>query len=275
MFRTVLIPIDGSEFSARAVPVGAAIARASRADVLLLGVARSDAEVAWTYDRVKDARVLLGPAETLEGDMIVDPDPAHVLLDLAGDPRNVLCLASHDHGKVAATARRSVGSQVIERAAHSLVVVGPNADASRIDGDVVVALDGVEDPEPLLAAAADWARRFAARLRIVTVYEPVLADLRRPSHFTRQHGPPGDPDVYLETIARRIDGVGLPGVELVAIPDPVSVVAGVAQHLEDHPAFLLVAGGGKRGASHISSGVLGDLVRTLTLPILVVNGSRT
>ena len=25
------------------------------------------------------------------------------------------------------------------------------------------------------------------------LYEPVLPDLRRPTHFTRGHGPPGDP----------------------------------------------------------------------------------
>jgi nucleotide-binding universal stress UspA family protein len=47
----------------------------------------------------------------------------------------------------------------------------------------VVAVDGVEALEPLLAAAAAWSRQLLAPLRVVTVYEPVPADIRRPRHL--------------------------------------------------------------------------------------------
>ena len=68
------------------------------------------------------------------------------------------------------------------------------------------------------------------------MYEPVLSDLRRPEHFTRDHGPPGDPDVYLSSMRERVADVGLTGVDTVAIPDPVSISAGLEQHIADAPA---------------------------------------
>ena len=135
---------------------------------------------------------------------------------------------------------------------------------------MVVALDGVGNAEPLLAVAAAWALSLRSRLRIVTVYEPVLSDLRRPEHFTRDHGPPGDPDVYLSSMRERVADVGLTGVDTVAIPDPVSISAGLEHHIADAPARLLVLGGGHRGVS-LSRGVARNVLDNATLPLLIVN----
>jgi hypothetical protein len=111
-----------------------------------------------------------------------------------------------------------------------------------------------------------------ARLRIVTVYEPVAADLRRPDHFSRHHGPPGDPAAYLDSVVRDIDTAGVVGVDVAAISDPVEVAAGIARHLEDRPARVVVCGKAG-GGSHVSSGVLGHLIRALPIPILIVKGT--
>ena len=118
---------------------------------------------------------------------------------------------AHDHAKLMATLLHSVGSHIIEHATHPFVVVGPNMDVSKLASDVVVALDGVADPDPLLSTASAWAARLGTALRIVTVYEPVLADLRNPEHFTRSHGPPNDPDVYLDSVRERVDPAEIEG----------------------------------------------------------------
>ena len=101
------------------------------------------------------------------------------IADLEG---TTLCLASHDRIPPGAKLTHSVGSTLIERAEYPLVVVGANA-STELGSDVVVALDGVDNAEPLLAVAAAWALSLESRLRIVTVYEPVLPDLRRPGAF--------------------------------------------------------------------------------------------
>jgi nucleotide-binding universal stress UspA family protein len=265
----IVVPIDGSELSARAIPIAAVIARASGAGIRLVGVARDETELAWMYDRVHDAKPLVA-APIPEAEVLVGGDPEGRLLELASDSGNVLCFASHDHVEPVAALLHSVGSHLIERATEPLLVVGPNANAEALAGDVVVALDGVGDPEPLLSAASAWARRLGATLRIVTVYEPVPADLRTPDHFTRSHAPGSDPDVYLQSMHRRVVDAGLAGVvDAVAIPDPVSVAAGLVSHLEDPAAFLLVVGG--RVGAHVTPGVLRELLQTVALPVLVVN----
>jgi nucleotide-binding universal stress UspA family protein len=134
----------------------------------------------------------------------------------------------------------------------------------------VVAVDGVEAPEPLLSAAAAWARHLQAPLRVVTVYEPVPADIRQPNHYTRLHGPPGDPGTYLHTLGRYLEETGVVPVDLTAIPDATSVADGLTRHLYERPALLLLVGG-RRPGPHVTPGMLRHLLREMPLPILVVN----
>jgi hypothetical protein len=218
---------------------------------------------------LREAAGMLASDRFEDFEVLVGDDPATVLLEIASESRSVLCFASHDHAKLVATVLHSVGSHIIERATHPFVVVGPNMDASKLASDVVVALDGVADPDPLLSTASAWAARLGAALRIVTVYEPVLADLRNPEHFTRSHGPPNDPHVYLESVRERVDPAELKAVDSVAIADPVNIAAGLERHLGEQPAFLLVVGARRTGA-HVSAGVLREFLRTGTLPVLVV-----
>jgi nucleotide-binding universal stress UspA family protein len=195
-----------------------------------------------------------------------------ILLEVADADGNVLCLAAHDRVPPAAKLMRAIGSTVIERARHPLVVVGPNASAQPSGSDVVVGVDGVGDPEPLLTEAAEWARTLHSRLRIVTVYEPVPVDLREPEHFNRRHGPPSDPDLYLSALRQRVAEVGL-DVSTVAIADPVSVGAGLEQHLVHAPARLLVVGGGHHRPGP-SGGIARHVLTSATVPLLMVNRFR-
>jgi hypothetical protein len=270
VFDTMVMPLDGSPFAADALPIGAALARDAGAALRVVGIARSDAELALTYDHVHDDAKRAG-LDAEDVDVFVDPDPVGVLLRVAGEGGNVLCLASHDRPKPVAALMHAVGSELIERAVRPLVVVGSNPSTAAPGTDVVVAVDGTGNAEPLLAVAATWALQLRRRLRIVTVYEPVLSDLRRPEHFDRRHGPPGDPDVYLAAMRDRVSDVGLDGVETVAVGDPVSAGSGLEQHLADHPARLLVVGGGHRHRPHLSAGVAHHLLATATLPLLIVN----
>ncbi len=265
MFRHLIVPLDGSEFAAHALPVGRQLAAAAGASVRVVGVARTDAELAWTYDHVvSDAR--RAGVEVADVEVRVDPDPTDLLVAIATDERNVLCLASHLRTKPAAAVLHSVGSRVIHRTPHPVVAVGPNASTAWVGSDVVVALDGVSDAQPLLDAGASWARQLGSALRLVTVYEPVLAEIGDPTLFVRQWGTSYDPDVYLEAMTERVDDEGLAGVEGVAVRDMLGPAAGLKQHLADFPASLVVV-----GADRAPSHVVRDLLSTASLPVLIVN----
>ena len=270
MLRTIVIALDGSDFAARAVPVGTTLARRGGANVRAVAIARSDAEIDWTYQRVfEDAR--LDGIDRDEIDFLVDPDPAKILLERTSAEGVVLCLATHDRSKPIAALLHSVGSEVVDRAPCPVIAVGSNASVESLADDVVVALDGVSNAEPVLAVAAAWALQLHSRLRIVTVYEPVPSDVRRPEHYTRLHGPPDDPDVYLSAMAQRVNEVGVEGLETVAIGDPIGPAPGIEQHLADRPALLLVLGGGHPHRPHVHAGVAHRVLLNATTPVLIVN----
>jgi nucleotide-binding universal stress UspA family protein len=270
VFDTMVIPLDGSPFAANALPTGAALARDVGARLRVVGIARSDAELALTWDHVHADAERAG-LDNEDVDVFVDPDPVGVLLGIAGKTGNVLCVASHARPAPVAELTHAVGSQLLERAVHPLVVVGSHPSTAALGTDVVVALDGTDNAEPLLAVAASWAVQLHGRLRIVTVYEPVPSDLRRPEYFDRRHGPTGDPDAYLAAMRDRVSDVGLDGVDTVAVADPIDAGAGLEQHLADHPARLLVVGGGHRHRPHLGAGVAHHLLTAASLPLLIVN----
>jgi hypothetical protein len=267
MFHHLVVPLDGSEFAASALPVGRELAASAGASVRVLGVARTDAELAWTYDHVvADAR--RAGIDVADVDVRVDPDPTALLLAVAADERNILCLASHLRPKPAAALMHSVGSRVIEATSRPVVVVGRNASAESGGSDVVVALDGISDAQPLLDAGVAWAHELGSCLRLVTVYEPVLAEVGQPDLFIRQWGTSYDPGVYLDAIRERIDGASLAGLQAIAIRDADGPARGLEYHLAEYPARLLVV-----GADRPPSRVVRELLEIAPLPLLVVNGN--
>jgi hypothetical protein len=101
------------------------------------------------------------------------------------------------------------------------------------------------------------------------VYEPVLPDLRRPSHFTRSHGPAGDPDHYLDAIVRDVRPQHA-RVLPMAIADPISAAVGLEAHLRARPARLVILGGRDKNM-HPDLGTVRELLRGATVPLLVTN----
>ncbi|MBV8387621.1 MAG: universal stress protein [Acidimicrobiia bacterium] len=265
--HTITVPIDGSQFSSLAVQPAGVLARRAGASITLVGVA-TDGDAKTMRAHVRDASRLAPVGVEVDEQVIVGPDGVGVLLERVSDAATVVCAASHDHARATAAILGSIGSRLIARATRPLFVVGPKVDVGAFGDDVVVAVDGRRNPDPLLGAAASVAEALGAGIRIVTVFEPVLADVRRPQHYTRTHGPSYEVDAYLSDVSRRLP-LGSARVQRVGIADPVGVTVGLAEHLDAAPALALVVGGG-RGAHHLGPGAVHDLVRRLPVPLLVV-----
>jgi nucleotide-binding universal stress UspA family protein len=270
MFQDVVIPLDGSESAAVALPVGISLASTADARARVIGIAPTDAELAWTYQHVHDDAKHAGLQDT-DVEVRVDPKPVEVLLEIGNDAGTVLCLASRYDPAPVATLLHSVGSQVIERIQQPVVLVGQNAIVETGGSAVVVALDGRNDGGSLLYVAAAWARRLGAPLRIVTVYESIPPDVRETMHFTRAFGPQGDPDEYLASMRERVDDLGLDDVETVSIAHDFGAGRGLEEHLRDCRARLLVVGRHRsRFPRKPSGGVARHLLATVMCPLLVV-----
>jgi nucleotide-binding universal stress UspA family protein len=189
MFRRILVPLDGSERAACALPVAARLAQASGGSITLLRVVSSPIEFtqqtagppalmqeASGADRIRAADYLarMGAADVLAGvattTEIFKGAPAEIILTTARSQRvDIIIMCSHGYTGMT---RRVLGS-VTERVAFHTPVpvlvlreggpvpVGPHPDAAR-PLRMLVALDGSARAEAAIGPAASLIAALAA-----------------------------------------------------------------------------------------------------------------
>jgi nucleotide-binding universal stress UspA family protein len=241
----VLVPLDGSEFAAFAVPAARALAERLGADTHAITVTQKADEV----DRLRAD--VASALRTGVGDervaVVVGADPADEIARRARDLEpSVVCLTTHGRGRVGGALLGSVATALLQRSRDPIVAIGPHAldDAGAprpnpsFVGRLVACVDGSPASEAVLPVAAAWARVLGMSMTILTVAEPVPEPLRPDGGWGRHHGPDGDADEYVAGLAQQwqLDGVEVTGaVEY----DPIGPAAGLAAHLERQPAGLV------------------------------------
>jgi nucleotide-binding universal stress UspA family protein len=264
----VVVPLDGSPFAERALPVGQWVAEVVGADVHLLEVVASgdDEGVEGAIRYLDD---VCRRRHAASWDVAERGDVAEALAEaVAVSPGRIACLATHGRGRSATIG--SVAASLVERTPGPVMLVGPGARAvTAIDAPVVVAVDGTAQDQTLVPVALGWAARLARRLDIVTVVEP--------GHPTRLGGGPrgrawgpSEPERYVESLAARARGSDVPVVTRV-VRNSISVRAALSLLL-DRIAALIVLGSrqgeglGRMAPDSCSASVVHDAA----VPALVV-----
>lgn len=170
MFQSVIVPVDPSPRSARAVGTARTIADAVGCPVLLLTVTspNSGRDSAW-FEQFAEG--LDGPAvQRLE---VVRDDPVEAILEVEAErPSALLCMASGAHTGASEIVLGSVAAEVVRRAKYPLVVVGPNAAPLSSLATLLVCLDGSERAESAARTASVWASLLRAAVHLVRVAPP-------------------------------------------------------------------------------------------------------
>lgn len=179
MPKTVVVPLDGSEFAERAVgPARALAARADAGLVLASGVLGGPVDPeAYLVDTV--ARLAVVGAQTV---VISDRGVVGGIERLVADaPDPVVCMSTHGRSGVGHALLGSVAEDVIGRVRAPLLLVGPAADpelSTRFD-TALVCTDGSDTARAIVTPVADWVRQLHLRAWIVQVID---ADVRRALH---------------------------------------------------------------------------------------------
>jgi len=173
---TIVVPLDGSEFAARAVPVANAIAR-QRGGRLLLMTARWDHASA-------EARAYLEKVAADHTDVDVStlviedrPAPAAIQLVVGQAPGRIVCMTTHGRGRARWALLGSVAEVVVREASDSVILVGRHCRDEWPDRlqRMLVAVDG-STPEPaVLPHALAWARALDLEVHVATVVHPLDA----------------------------------------------------------------------------------------------------
>jgi nucleotide-binding universal stress UspA family protein len=163
-----------------------------------------------------------------------------------------------------------------------MVVVGPFADRPHQFDEsyvplplsvprLVACVDGGPTSECVLTVAATFANALQMSLTILTVAEPVDRPLRSDTAWSRQYGPQGDADAFMQQL-REAWGTAAPDVDGLVSYDPVGVASGVTAHVAMQPAGMLcVSTNARSGFERLRLGAdAANIVRLSTVPVLVV-----
>ena len=263
----VVIPLDGSELSLRAVPVGSALAGRVGARIHLVSAVETADEVA---EREAALHAVSLPDREVHRHVVVDRDPAGAIHEtLRRLAPAVACMATHGRGRAAALVG-SVATDVLARGRDPVVLVGPFVDEQHKGQGVVACVDETLDAAVALASiAAGWAALVREPLRVITVAEPVPPSVREGA-IQRRFGVDGDPEAYLHAVIEQL-GTDDTAVEAHPVYDPISPAEGVSVYLEEHPAFLgVVMSRGRTGLARLVFGsVAAAIVHHSPSPLLV------
>jgi nucleotide-binding universal stress UspA family protein len=172
MFQEVVVPIDGSAASWRAVPIAARMAAAVDGKLDLVTVVdrigmvgTMESELAAGLERAQPLPVEVH-TEVIAGDTA-----AEALAEFV-EERNgaIVVMSSHGHGRSASVLGSTV-DELLRATFGPVVVVGPKVsdDAGSLDGRYLVPLDGSEHGDAVLPIASAWTVEFGGEPWLVEV----------------------------------------------------------------------------------------------------------
>ena len=248
MVSHVLVPIDGSELSLRALPTARALAERLGADVRSISVAK-DADDAARLRTIGVAMLDVDAGDERVS-VVVGGDPADAIIRLANElGPSVVCMSTHGRGRLSGALVGSVARSLLQLSPEPVVVLGPSADnpgwvprprrwpEPLSVPRIVACVDGSPTSEQILPVAAAWAASLDMSLTILTVADDSPRSLEGATR-DRGYGPDEDADAYIDgLVGTWRDQIG--DVDGVVERDPIGPASGLHHHLDERPAGLV------------------------------------
>jgi nucleotide-binding universal stress UspA family protein len=229
----VLVPVDGSAGSKRAVGFAAQLANRLGARISFAHVQAPIGSIVELKSTDEEGKAMLAalaaeyPDVDAPTSFVVGNDVACAIC--AAFPDAIVVVGSDHAARDAAGAQDSVAEAMVREAHHHpILVVGPHVQTTSLDGPIAIALDGSKVAEDALLAALTWAQVFTTPLHLVQV---VSTDATRGAADRR-------PSDYIESVQAQLSAGGVDAeCHLLVDDDPVS---GLVRHLTQHGCSLMM-----------------------------------
>jgi len=171
--KTVVVPLDGSEYAERALPVAEAVAERLGGSLLLVSA---------QHHNPLELRAYLEECAALRNRCAIDvvetkdTHPSQAVLEvLEGGDDRVVCMTTHGRGRLRWAALGSVAEEIIRASDRPMLLVGRNCRADFLDrsSHLVACADGSDESKELAPAAREWAELLGLDLRVVVVTHPL------------------------------------------------------------------------------------------------------
>ncbi|MBV8086079.1 MAG: universal stress protein [Chloroflexi bacterium] len=289
MFADLLVPLDGSELAARALPYAATLVRLTHGRLVLVRVVETWAStvkdaIEKELDRKPQAEAALAAeaARLREQALPVDTDvyvgEAAAAIDLGAASHHVdtIVMSTHGRGGVARLAYGSVAERVLRRSHLPVLLIPPHAKQGwpAPKARIVVPLDGSALAESAVTAARELARVLGASITVLQVIEP--PNMAYFANAPLASVPDLDPEKwaedvrpYGEEVAQRLRNAGLDASGEVRIG---YVATSIVEFAEDLKASAIVmATHGRTGLSRAFMGsVANGVISRATMPVLAI-----
>jgi nucleotide-binding universal stress UspA family protein len=265
----ILVPLDGSKLSERAVPVAAWLSKAYGLPVRFLHVLEEglQGEPAKAESAFKDYAGDISKRNGLAASTaaVAAGSPAHEILERGADAAFIV-MATHGRGGFKAMVTGSVADKVVRGTKVPTVMVpGAGEVPATVGGPLLVAVDGSEEAERGLTLARELAAKAGTKVALVRAFMiPPAAGIEFAYY-------PPDMMTMLEEAAKEyLAGAAKPGEQsYVEHGDTAGVIIDVATQTK--AAAIVVASTGKGFAKRIALGSTTDrLIHASDVPILVV-----
>ena len=177
MVQHLIVPVDGSDASWRAVDVAVGLARRTDASIDVIEVVFDEDDVTEATARLSeriDQHDTTGVAVATHV-VVATGTVAQVISDqVEQHPEVTVVLASHGRGRSAALLG-SVTQELLELIFGPVLVVGPRVQAADFTGPIIATVDGSDASESVLPLAAAWGIELGAEPWIVEVADPDTA----------------------------------------------------------------------------------------------------
>jgi nucleotide-binding universal stress UspA family protein len=261
MIERVVVPVDFSGESDRALVTAPVLASWARADVELLTVVEPSERSAVEPKLAETAR-RLGNGTTFR---IVESGgrPESVLLtELHAGRKELWCVGSHARGAFSELFLESLSEDLVREAHMPVVLVGPHCTTAPAGRFLAIALDDTNESEAILPAAADLAPALGMTLRLLQVADPgeeLPADAIETG--------------YLAHVAAKITPITRTEVDYDVLHghDPAHQIDDYVAHHPDVGMIALATRGLSGRARLIRGSTAFDLAHRATVPVLILH----
>jgi nucleotide-binding universal stress UspA family protein len=299
MYRSLLVPLDGSAFGEHALPLALSIARRANASVKLVRVhvpfilMYADSIAPGTYEA--EAKVMEQERAYLNGMVkrlaAVSPVPVtSALLEgpviaeclqgcAATSGADLIVMTTHGRGPLSRFWLGSVADEMVRRATTPILLVRPHEKGLDLASEpvlrhVLIPLDGSALAEQVLSHAGALASVIESEYTLLRVYGPEV-DLDPLTYAVLGGFEPGTEQLrlkaqeYLHQVAERLKGQGFKvRTHVVLGQHPASAILDTSQSLSVD--LIALETHGRRGLPRLLLGSVADkVIRGASTPVLV------
>jgi nucleotide-binding universal stress UspA family protein len=171
MPKTIIVPLDGSAFSERALPAARALAACSGAELVLLTARLGGPSEPRHYLESAASGSTLPTRTVVYEDCLA---ATAVMTDVEIEPEPMVCMATHARNGAGEAVFGSVAEDILRNRATPLVLVGAHSTEVPSDGfhELIVCLDGSDQANAVIPIATELAAAGAIHVWLVSVIDP-------------------------------------------------------------------------------------------------------